>query len=138
MTCEHGLDREQVECSQCSVLKARLETQENIASNLRSDFRECAIRAERAEARLAAQEKREQETVNQLIDKTARLAAVEEECADLISGKEYQNMQRTLGEVNARLAEAERELHWALTGDLPARATASAPATDPPPTPATP
>jgi hypothetical protein len=35
----------------------------------------------------------------------ARLAAVEEECADLIAGKEYQAMQRTLSEVNARLAE---------------------------------
>lgn len=40
----------------------------------------------------------------------ARLAAVEDECADLIAGKEYQAMQRTLGEVNARLAEAERVL----------------------------
>ena len=40
----------------------------------------------------------------------ARLAAVEAECADLIAGKEYQAMQRTLGGVNARLAEAERRL----------------------------
>lgn len=37
----------------------------------------------------------------------ARLAAVEAECADLIAGQEYQAMQRTLGDVNARLAEAE-------------------------------
>lgn len=39
----------------------------------------------------------------------ARLAAVEAECTDLIAGKEYQAMQRTLAEVNARLAEVTRE-----------------------------
>jgi len=33
-------------------------------------------------------------------------AALKDECAALVNGDEYQAMQRTLGEVNARLAEA--------------------------------
>lgn len=40
------------------ALAARLETQENVAANLRNDFRECALRAERAEARLAEAERK--------------------------------------------------------------------------------
>jgi hypothetical protein len=36
----------------------------------------------------------------------AENAALKEECAALVNGDEYQAMQRTLGEVNARLAEA--------------------------------
>lgn len=43
-------------CEEVERLRARLETQENIAANLRNDFRECALRADRAEARLAAAE----------------------------------------------------------------------------------
>lgn len=45
------------------------------------------------------------------------LEAVKAECADLIAGKEYQAMQRTLGEVNARLAvlqEAFDDMHKAM------------------------
>jgi len=36
-----------------AAIAARLKTHENIAANLRNDFRECALRAEKAEARLA-------------------------------------------------------------------------------------
>lgn len=50
------------------------------------------------------------ELTDELLKADNKLAAVEAECADLIAGKEYQAMQRTLAEVNAKLAEAERDI----------------------------
>ena len=45
-----------------------------------------------------------------LADMQVSLAAVEAECADLIAGKEYQAMQRTLGEVNDKFVKVWEKL----------------------------